>query len=69
METNRKIHKENIQNAIEMMNLAHTCAIKIDFLINIKNTYGDCKVSEIIESLENQMEKFNKNFKELIKKD
>lgn len=59
--------KENIKEATEMLNLYNQCWKKIDFLTKIKQTYGDLKISEIIESLEYQSSKFNDNFKSLIK--
>ena len=59
--------KENIKEATEMLNLYNQCWKKIDFLMEIKSIYGDLKISEIIESLENQALKFNNKFKSLIK--
>lgn len=59
--------KENIKEATEMINLYNQCWKKIDFLTEIKRTYGDLKISEIIESLEYQANKFNDKFKSLIK--
>ena len=60
-------HKDNIGEAVEMVNLTKECRRKIDFLTQIKTTYGDLKISEIIESLEYQANKFNKRFQDLIK--
>ena len=40
---------------------------KIDFLTEIKYIYGDLKISEVIESLEYQSNKFNDKFKSLVK--
>ena len=59
--------KENITEATEMLNLYNQCWKKIDFLMDIKSIYGDLKISEVIESLENQALKFNNKFKSLIK--
>ena len=59
--------KENIIEATEMLNLHNQCWKKIDFLTEIKCTYGDLKISEVIESLEYQALKFNNKFKSLIK--
>lgn len=59
--------RENIIEATEMLNLYNQCWKKIDFLAEIKHTYGDLKISEIIESLEYQANKFNDKFKSLIK--
>lgn len=59
--------KENIIEATEMLNLYNQCWKKIDFLMEIKSIYGDLKISEVIESLENQALKFNNKFKSLIK--
>lgn len=59
--------KENIIEATEMLNLYNQCWKKIDFLMDIKSIYGDLKISEVIESLENQALKFNNKFKSLIK--
>lgn len=59
--------KENIKEATEMLNLYNQCWKKIDFLTEIRTTYGDLKISEIIESLEYQANKFNDKFKSLIK--
>jgi len=59
--------KENINEATEMLNLYNQCWKKIDFLAEIKYTYGDLKISEVIEILENQALKFNNKFKSLIK--
>ena len=52
-----------------MLNLYNRCWEKIDFLTKIKSTYGDLKISEIIESLEYQANKFNKRFQDVIKTD
>lgn len=62
-------HKDNIGEAVEMVNLTKECWRKINFLTQIKTTYGDLKISEIIESLEYQASKFNKRFQDLIKTD
>lgn len=62
-------HKENIGEAIEMVNLTKECWRKIDFLTQIRTTYGNLTISEIIESLEYQANKFNKRFQDLIKTD
>lgn len=59
--------KQNIFEATEMLNLYNQCWKKIDFLAEIKHTYGDMKISEVIESLENQALKFNNKFRALIK--
>ena len=59
--------KENITEATEMLNLYNQCWKQIDFLMDIKSIYGDLKISEVIESLENQALKFNNKFKSLIK--
>lgn len=59
--------KENIKEAVEMVGLYNQCWKKIDFLTEIKNTYGDLKISEVIENLKYQANKFNKRFQELIK--
>lgn len=59
--------KQNIFEATEMLNLYNQCWKKIDFLAEIKHTYGDMKISEVIESLENQALKFNNKFRTLIK--
>lgn len=61
--------RENIKEATEMLNLYNRCWEKIDFLTKIKSTYGDLKISEIIESLEYQANKFNKRFQDVIKTD
>ena len=61
--------KENIIEATEMLNLHNQCWKKIDFLADIRSIYGDLKISEIIESLEYQANKFNKRFQDLIKTD
>lgn len=62
-------HKDNIGEAVEMVNIAKECWRKINFLTQIKTSYGDLKISEIIESLEYQASKFNKRFQDLIKTD
>ena len=62
-------HRDNIGEAVEMVNLTKECRRKIDFLAQIKTSYGDLKISEIIESLEYQASKFNKRFQDLIKTD
>jgi hypothetical protein len=59
--------KENIKEAVEMVVLYNQCWKKIDFLTEIKNTYGDLKISEVIENLEYQANKCNDKFKSLIK--
>ena len=59
--------KGNIKEATEMLNLYNQCWKKIDFLTEIRTTYGDLKISEVIESLEYQANKFNDKFKSLIK--
>lgn len=59
--------KQNIFEATEMLNLYNQCWKKIDFLTEIKHIYGDMKISEVIESLENQALKFNNKFRALIK--
>lgn len=59
--------RESIKEATEMLNLYNQCWEKIDFLTKIKTTYGDLKISEIIESLEYQANKFNKRFQDVIK--
>lgn len=60
--------KEDIQEAVEMINLYNQCLKKIDFLTEIKLIYGDLKIGEVIESLEYQANKFNNKFKSLVKK-
>ena len=62
-------HRDNIGEAVEMVNLTKECWRKIDFLTDIRSTYGNLTISEIIESLEYQANKFNKRFQDLIKKD
>lgn len=62
-------HRDNIREAVEMVNLTKECWRKIDFLTDIRSIYGDLKISEIIESLEHQADKFNKRFQDLIKTD
>lgn len=62
-------HRDNIGEAVEMVNLTKECWKKIDFLTDIRSIYGDLKISEIIESLEYQANKFNKRFQDLIKID
>lgn len=62
-------HMDNICEALEMVNLTKECWKKIDFLTQIRSTYGNLTISEIIESLENQAHKFNKKFQDLIKSD
>lgn len=62
-------HRDNIGEAVEMVNLTKECWRKIDFLTDIRSVYGDLKISEIIESLEYQTDKFNKRFQALIKID
>lgn len=60
-------HMDNICEAVEMVNLTKECWRKIDFLTQIRSTYGNLTISEIIESLEYQANKFNKRFQDLIK--
>ena len=62
-------HRDNIGEAVEMVNLTKECWRKIDFLTDIRSTYGNLTISEIIESLEYQANKFNKRFQDLIKND
>ena len=62
-------HRDNICEALEMVNIYNQCCKKIDFLMDIKSIYGDLKISEIIESLEYQANKLNKRFQDLIKID
>jgi hypothetical protein len=62
-------HRDNIGEAVEMVTLTKECWRKIDFLTDIRSIYGDLKISEIIESLEYQANKFNKRFQDLIKTD
>ena len=62
-------HRDNIREAIEMVNLTKECCKKIDFLTDIMSIYGDLKISEIIESLEYQANKFDKRFQDFIKTD
>lgn len=62
-------HRDNIGEAIEMVTLTKECWRKIDFLTDIRSTYGNLTISEIIESLEYQANKFNKRFQDLIKTD
>ena len=62
-------HRDNIGEAVEMVNLTKECWRKIDFLTDIRSTYGNLTISEIIESLEYQANKFNKRFQDLIKID
>ena len=62
-------HKDNISDAIEMANLTKECWRKIDFLTQIETTYGDLKISEVIESLEYQAAKFKTKFENLIVKE
>jgi hypothetical protein len=62
-------HRDNIGEAVEMVTLTKECWRKIDFLTDIRTIYGDLKISEIIESLEYQANKFNKRFQDLIKID
>ena len=62
-------HMDNISEAVEMVNLTKECWRKIDFLTQIRTTYGNLTISEIIESLEYQAHKFNKRFQDLIKTD
>ena len=60
-------HMDNICEAVEMVTLTKECWRKIDFLTDIKNSYGDLKISEVIENLEYQANKCNDKFKSLIK--
>lgn len=62
-------HTDNICEAVEMVTLTKECWRKIDFLTEIRSTYGNLTISEIIDSLENQVHKFNKRFQDLIKID
>ncbi len=62
-------HMDNICEAVEMATLTQECWRKVDFLTQIRTTYGNLTISEIIESLENQAHKFNKRFQDLIKTD
>lgn len=62
-------HMDNICEAVEMVNLTKECWRKIDFLTQIRSAYGNLTISEIIESLEYQANKFNKRFQDLIKID
>lgn len=62
-------HRNNIGEAVEMVNLTKECWKKIDFLTQIRSAYGNLTISEIIESLEYQANKFNKKFQDLIKTD
>ena len=62
-------HRDNIGEAVEMVNLTKECWRKIDFLTDIRSTYGNLTITEIIESLEYQANKFNKRFQDLIKND
>lgn len=60
---------DNICEAVEMVTLTKECWRKIDFLTDIRSTYGNLKISEIIENLEYQVNKFNKRFQDLIKEE
>ena len=62
-------HMDNICEAVEMVSLTQECWRKVDFLTQIRTTYGNLTISEIIESLENQARKSNKRFQDLIKTD
>ena len=62
-------HTDNICEAVEMVNLTKECWRKIDFLTDIRSVYGNLTISEIIENLEYQANKFNKKFQDLIKTD
>lgn len=62
-------HEENIKDSIELLNLYKQCWEKIDFLTDIKRTYGDLKISEVIENLEYQAVKFKNKFENLITKE
>lgn len=62
-------HGENIKDSIELLNLYKQCWEKIDFLTKIKSTYGDMRISDVIENLEYQAVKFKNKFENLITKE
>ena len=62
-------HEENIKDSIELLYLYNQCWEKIDFLTKIKDTYGDLKISDVIENLEYQAVKFKTKFENLIVKE
>ena len=62
-------HGENIKYSIELLNLYKQCWEKIDFLTKIKSTYGDIRISDVIENLEYQAVKFKNKFENLITKE
>ena len=62
-------HEENIKDSIELSNLYKQCWEKIDFLTKIKSTYGDMRISDVIENLEYQAVKFKTKFENLIVKE
>lgn len=62
-------HGENIKDSIELLNLYKQCWEKIDFLTKIKSTYGDIRISDVIENLEYQAVKFKNKFENLITKE
>jgi hypothetical protein len=62
-------HEENIKDSIELLNLYKQCWEKIDFLTKIKSTYGDIRISDVIENLEYQAVKFKNKFENLITKE
>jgi hypothetical protein len=62
-------HKENIKESIELLYLYNQCWEKIDFLTKIKSTYGDMRISDVIENLEYQAVKFKTKFENLIVKE
>lgn len=62
-------HEENIKDSIELLNLYKQCWEKIDFLTKIKSTYGDMRISDVIENLEYQAVKFKNKFENLITKE
>lgn len=62
-------HGENIKDSIELLNLYKQCWEKIDFLTKIKSTYGDMRISDVIENLEYQSVKFKTKFENLIVKE
>ena len=62
-------HEENIKDSIELLNLYKQCWEKIDFLTKIKSTYGDMRISDVIENLEYQAVKFKNKFENLIVKE
>lgn len=62
-------HGENIKDSIEFLNLYKQCWEKIDFLTKIQSTYGDMRISDVIENLEYQAVKFKNKFENLITKE